>query len=166
MVSIPSYNSLLDLALRDDWDWKQFDFGSFVVADGETKIMIDSKKDIPFNYRQGFLHSLDIQCDGNGLGLEAKLSSGPARGPITISGTLLEFELAGFDKNLVMSGDPVVFDRTAEAIPVPEYVAKLNPTWMYPFRQGFTWKLINKSGADIQVYGHQIYFILFQEKMD
>ncbi|MDO8618356.1 MAG: hypothetical protein Q7R49_00240 [Candidatus Daviesbacteria bacterium] len=162
MSEIP-YNSVLELGRRNDWDWYQKTTGAFTLLANTERVVIDSKRDLPDGWRRGFLHSLDLQCDDNNLRIESKLGSGPARGPVTISGSLLELELAGFDQNIVAPGDPIIFDRTAEAIPVPEYILRVSPTFMYPFNQDFTWKLINNTTSDIYIYGHEVYMILFQE---
>ena len=141
-----------------NWGWRQISIQDkvgnlpFTLKSGQD-ILIASEGDLLSDH--GYLHSLDLAANSGNLFVELVLHD-KVGGTISFGGTLSDFRLAGFDENMVMAGDPVVRSTGA----VPEWVARVGPSFYLPFSAPFAWRLKNKTQTDIVIYSHDIYFIM------
>lgn len=143
------------------WGWMQFDLGDKGTLPrtlaAKSYYTFITEKDLPSKY--GYLHSLDISCDDEDLYVELQYNDA-RNNKQEIAGTLADFRSLGFNEMAVMPGDPVVIDRAGLFPVIPQFIARIGPSFNLPFNTPFKWTLKNNTATDILIYSHQIYFIM------
>lgn len=164
------------LAMSPYWTWFQKNGRNISIPAGKTVPLLLTS-DFPYKpagtqaapqlgQTIGYLHSFDIQASSGLLQVSDVYSSQNQQFELT--GTLLEFWLAGFNPRLpVSAGDPLVINRAVDEpdavkiSSVPEWVARISPSWNLPFNSPFKFTVTNTDpSTTIAVYGYEIFCIL------
>ena len=144
------------------WTWFQKSGTQvYTINAGQTLSLVQTS-DLPSAY--GWLHSLNLSASSGDLILSL-ISSSRGGGQTRLRGSLQDFWLAGFNPRMPASaGDPVVVktstDEPAGFPAVPEWKARVSPSFNVPFNTPFTFNAINNTSAAITLYNYDVYFVM------